>query len=198
MEDNYNIEFYRKFRKFVKLFMKSVYNIKAEGLENIPASGNYILSGNHLNILDSWLLLALIDENLRFMVDKKLYRYKSWANFFSKVGTFPIDPDKIDLTAMKTLFNLIDEEEKIVIFPEGKTHSLKEEVPFKPGIPKISSKKGTVIVPFGITGSYIPFSTLRISIGSPINYKLLDIPSKEYDIHLESEVRQLQMKSSLL
>ena len=198
MENNYNIEFYRKFRKFVKLFMNSIYNIKAEGLENIPEDGNYILSGNHLNILDSWLLLALIDENLRFMVDKKLYRYKSWANFFSKVGTFPIDPDKIDIAAMKTLFQLIDEDEKIVIFPEGKTHSLKEEVPFKPGIPKISSKKGTVIVPFGITGSYIPFSNLKISIGSPINYKLLDIPSSEYDIHLESEVRQLQMKSSLL
>ena len=198
MEDNYNIEFYRKFRKFVKLFMKSVYRIKAEGLENIPKDGNYILSGNHLNILDSWLLLTLIDEDLRFMVDKKLYRYKSWANFFSKVGTFPIDPDKIDLVAMKTLFNLIDEDEKIVIFPEGKTHSLKEEVPFKPGIPKISSKKGTVIVPFGITGSYIPFTSLKISIGSPINYKLLDIPSKEYDLHLESEVRYLEMKSSLL
>ncbi|MDE6292567.1 MAG: hypothetical protein K2L98_02675, partial [Bacilli bacterium] len=45
---------------------------------------------------------------------------------------------------------------------------------------------------------YIPFSDLKISIGSPIDYKLLDIPTKEYDIHLESEVRNLQMKSSLL
>lgn len=198
MESKYNIEFYRKFRKFVKVFMKMTYNIKAEGLENIPDNENYILSGNHLNILDSWLLLTLIDEDLRFMVDKKLYRYKSWENFFSKLGTFPIDPDKIDINAMKTLFKLIEDEEKIVIFPEGKTHSIKEEVPFKPGIPKISSKKGTIIVPFGITGSYIPFTDLKISIGSPINYKLLDIPSSEYDIHLESEVRQLQKKASLL
>ncbi|MDE6141325.1 MAG: 1-acyl-sn-glycerol-3-phosphate acyltransferase, partial [Bacilli bacterium] len=111
---------------------------------------------------------------------------------------FPIDPDKIDINAMKTLFKLIDEDEKIVIFPEGKTHSLKEEVPFKPGIPKISSKKGTLIVPFGITGTYIPFTDLKISIGSPINYKLLDIPKEEYDSHLESEVRFLQKKASNL
>ncbi len=198
MENNYDIEFYRKFRKFVKAFMRITYNIKVEGLENIPEDENYILSGNHLNILDSWLLLALIDDDLRFMVDKKLYRYQSWANFFSKLGTFPIDPQKIDINAMKTLFKLIDSEEKIVIFPEGKTHSLKEDVPFKPGIPKISQKKGTLIVPFGINGSYLPFTDLKISIGSPINYKLVDMPSSEYDIHLESKVRLLQKKAELL
>lgn len=197
MEKKYDIEFYHKFHKFVKFFMHTFYNIKAEGLENIP-DNNYILAGNHLNILDSWLLLALIDEDLRFMVDKKLYRYQSWESFFTSLGTFPIDPDKLDINALKTLYNLIDEEEKIVIFPEGKTHSPKEEVPFKPGIPKISAKKGTLIVPFGITGSYLPFTNLKISIGSPINYKLSEIPKSDYDIHLETEVRRLEKKSSLL
>ncbi len=198
MEANYDIEFYRQFHRFVKIFMHTFYNIKAEGLDNIPTHSNYILAGNHLNILDSWLLLALIDEDLRFMVDKKLYRFASWKNFFTKIGTFPIDPDKLDLKALKSLYELIDKEEKIVIFPEGKTHALKEEVPFKPGIPKISSKKETEIVPFGIVGSYIPFTNLKISIGSPINYKLLDIPKKDFDIHLETEVRSLQKKASLL
>lgn len=198
MEENYDMEFYRRFRKFVKVFMHIVYNIKVEGMENIPEDNNYILAGNHLNILDSWLLLALIDENLRFMVDKKLYRYKSWEAFFTRLGTFPIDPDKIDIKALKTLYKLIDSKEKIVIFPEGKTHSLKEDIPFKPGVGKISEKKGTTIVPFGITGSYIPLTDLKISIGSPINYRLLDIPKDEIDAHLEAEVRSLQKKSALL
>lgn len=197
MEDNYNIEYYKKFRRFVKIFMNMFYHIEAEGLENIPDS-SYILAGNHLNILDSWLLIALIDENLRFMVDKKLYRYKSWENFFTKVGTFPIDPEKMDIKALKNLYKLIEEEEKIVIFPEGKTHSIKEDVPFKPGIPKVSAKFGTPIVPFGIVGTYMPFTSLKISIGSPINYKILRIPKTEIDNHLESEVRLLEKKASLL
>lgn len=197
MEYNYDIEYYQKFRHFVKWFMHTFYNIEAEGLENIPDS-SYILSGNHLNILDSWLLLALIDENLRFMVDKKLYRYKSWKNFFTRLGTFSIDPEKLDIKALKNLYQLIHEEEKIVVFPEGKTHSIKEEVPFKPGIPKVSAKLGTPIIPFGIVGSYRPFTKLKISIGSPINYKIANIPKEEIDAHLEQEVRLLQKKAELL
>lgn len=86
----YNPEFYTKFRHFVKNFMHTIYNIEVNGIENIPENENYILAGNHLNILDAWLIMALVDKNLRFMVDKKLYRHKSWEEFFPQLVHFQL------------------------------------------------------------------------------------------------------------
>lgn len=194
MESNYDIEFYKNFSRFVKHFMKIFYNIECSGIENIPEDTNYILAGNHLHILDSWLLMSLVDDPLRFMVDKKLYRYALWEKFFTKLGTFPIDPESFDLKAIKTTLELLKTEENIVIFPEGATHSRKSNLPFKPGITKISSKTNTPIVPFGINGTYVPFTTLKIAIGSPINFKISSIPKNEQDAYLENEVRRLEYR----
>lgn len=194
MDELYDVEFYKKFRAFVVWFMNAFYTINAEGLENIPDDESYILAGNHLNILDSWLLLALIDENLRFMVDKKLYRYKSWEKFFRMIGTFPIDPNNLDIGAVKNVLALIKMQEKVVIFPEGKTHKITASVPFKPGVAKISVLANSQIVPFGISGSYKPFSTLNINFGEPINFKQSGLKRNEYDEYLESTVRKLERR----
>lgn len=194
MDELYDIEFYRKFRKFVKMFMRTFYSVEADGLENVPSDVSYILAGNHLNILDSWVLLSLIDENLRFMVDKKLYRYKSWEKFFKTIGTFPIDPEKSDLLAVKRAVSIIKSGEKTVIFPEGKTHKITSSVPFKPGVPKLAILAKSLVVPFGICGSYFPMSKIKINFGEPIDFKKLDIPKNEYDNYLEDTVRKLERK----
>lgn len=192
MDELYDAEFYKRFRTFVKWFMHNFYKIEADGINNIPRDETYILSGNHLNILDSWLLLSLIDENLRFMVDKKLYRYKSWEKFFRIIGTFPIDPDNLDLAAIKSALSILKSGDNVVIFPEGKTHKITASVPFKPGVPKISIMAKSLIVPFGIQGTYAPFSKLKINFGEPINFRKLGIKKDEYDDYLEDTVRKLE------
>lgn len=189
--DLYNVEFYKKFRKFVKLFMNTFYKLDATGLEYIPKDSNYLLAGNHLNILDSWVLICFIDENLRFMVDKKLYKHKLAKNFFRSIGTFPIDPEKLDFDAVKTAIQLLSTED-VVIFPEGKTHSMEEYVPFKPGVPKIAKITKKPLVPFGINGNYKIGTHININFGEPIN--LNSIPRNEYDSILESTVRKLERK----
>lgn len=114
------------------------------------------------------------------------------GKFFSSIGTFPINPNNIDITAVKTALNLLKDQYLVAIFPEGKTHNIDEEIPFKPGVPKIAVMAKKTIVPFGIEGSYKPFSELHLNIGEPIDFKNLDIPRQEYDSYLEQNVRLLQ------
>lgn len=194
MDELYDLEFYKKFRVFVIWFMNTFYDVNVTGLENVPESGPYILAGNHLNILDSWLLLSVIDEDLRFMVDKKLYRYKSWEKFFKKLGTFPIDPNEFDVTAVRTTLSLLKDDEKVVIFPEGKTHRITESVPFKPGVPRMSLLGKSLLVPFGISGSYKPFSKISLNIGEPIDFKETSLKKNEYDAYFEEKVRMLERR----
>lgn len=193
MDTEFNKDFYRAFSKFVKIYMNLLYDIKAEGLENIPDESNYLLAGNHLNIFDSWLLITVLnDTELRFMVDKKLYRHKLWEMFFKTIGTFSIDPDKIDITAVKKTINLLKEGNNVVIFPEGKTHKITESVPFKPGVAAISKLAAVSLIPFGIKGSYKIGSKLNINFGEPID--LSKYKKSEYDEVLEHHVRKLEMK----
>ena len=188
----YSKRFYQNFRKFIVWYMDMTYNIEATGVENIPTDSNYLMVGNHLNILDAALIAKYDPSNLRFMVDNKLYKTHSGNYFFKKCGTFGIDPNNSDVKAVREAYNIL-KEYSVVIFPEGRTHKLEEEVPFKPGFSGIARMSNVPVVPFGINGTYERHSDLQINFGEPINLKELDVKKSEYDRYIENEVRKLQM-----
>ena len=196
MEVKYSERFYKNLKVHFKNFMNTFYKIDVKGLENIPEDSNYILAGNHLNILDSWLLITITDETLRFMVDKKLYNFKLGEWFFKKLGTVAVDTNTTDsaknYNAIRTAVKLLKDGEKMVIFPEARTHNMKVNYKFKEGATAISKLSNKVIVPFGIKGTYIPFTKLEIVIGKPINFKELKINKEEENDYLEKTVRNLE------
>ena len=87
---------------------------------------------------------------------------------------------------------ILKDNEKVVIFPEGKTHKVIEAVPFKGGVAKIATMANRPLVPFGINGNYNPFSKISITFGKPIDLK--SIPKDEWDITLEETVRTLEKR----
>ena len=196
MDVKYSERFYKNLKVFFKAWMRVKYRIECTGLENIPKDTPYILAGNHLNILDSWLLITVTNENLRFMVDKKLYNYKIEEWFFKKLGTFEVDPNPKEAAqnfkAMQTAVRLLRDGEKVAIFPEGRTHSMDVKYKFKDGASLIAKMSKTVIVPFGIEGTYRPFTKLKIVFGEPIDYKELNLKKEEENDYLENTVRNLE------
>lgn len=196
MDVKYSERFYKNLKVFFKTWMRIVYRIECTGLENIPKDTPYILAGNHLNIFDSWLLITITNENLRFMVDKKLYNLRIEEWFFKKLGTFEVDPNPKEATdnfkALQTAVRLLKNGEKVVIFPEGKTHPMDVKYKFKEGATTIAKMSKTVIIPFGIEGTYKPFTKLKIVIGEPINFKELKLKNKEENEYFENTVRNLE------
>lgn len=191
MDIKYDKDFYYKVHEFIKVFMKFFYILDVTGIDNIPTDSNYILAGNHLHILDSWLLLTYNDDYVRFMVDNKLYRYKLWEWFFKKLGTIGTTPDNMDIKSLKDTINLLKSGENIAIFPEGHTHDKDTHLEYKPGVARISRITNVPIVPFGIYGSYKPFNSLSLNIGEAINYKQVDLPNNEIDKDLETRIKSL-------
>ena len=164
MEIKYNKNFFKHFHKFVHAYMNIIYNLNISGLENIPTDSNYILAGNHLNILDSWVLLAADSNYIRFLVDNKLYRYKHWEYFFKTIGTIGTNPDSIDMKSLKEMITLLKEGENLAIFPEGHTHDKDIHLEYKSGVAKMSKISNVPVVPFGIYGSYMPFSKIPFTL----------------------------------
>lgn len=187
----YDKEFYVKFKKTVVDVMSILYRIEATGVENIPKDTNYMLVGNHLHIMDAGLITKYDDSYLRFLVNNKLYKKIFERYIFQKCGTIGIDQKIADLKAVKTMIETL-KEYSMVVFPEGVTHKQDEYVPFKPGVAAIAKIAKVPIVPFGIQGTYIPFSKLRINFGTPIDFSKSKLNKNQMDIVLESEVRKLE------
>lgn len=59
---------------------------------------------------------------------------------------------------------------------------------------KLSRLSNVPVVPFGIYGSYKPFSNININFGEAINYKQITLSNKEIDKDLENRIKCLIKK----
>lgn len=190
--DKYNIKFYNNIKKFLNVPMKLLFDIRVEGLENIPEE-NYVLAGNHKSIFDIPLLITSIPNKIHFMAKKEVFDIKVLKGIFDKMGAFPVNRDSVDIKAVKTSLRLLKENEVLGIFPEG-TRNKSDEIllPFKPGVVTLASKSKKMIVPFGINASYKLGSKVDLNIGSPININEID---KDYqNEYLEEKVKELILR----
>ena len=63
---------YRLIRPLISLLFKVLYHPHYIGLENIPQSGPYVLSGNHTNYLDCLLLMSINKKVIHFLAKDSL------------------------------------------------------------------------------------------------------------------------------
>ena len=190
--DKYNIKFYNGVKKVVGVPLKLFFDVRVNGLENIPEE-NYILAGNHKSMWDVILLANSIPTNIRFMGKKELFDNPILENFFRKAGAFPVDREGIDINAIKTSLRLLKEGHTIGIFPEGTRNKTKAiTLPFKEGVTRIAAKTGKVIVPFGIDGDYKLGKQINLNIGEPIDMTTID--KQHQTEYLEEKVKELILK----
>ena len=191
MQNKYNIKFYKSIKKLLTMPMKLVFNAKVTGLENLPDKP-YILAGNHKNMFDVVILITNIDDEIHFMAKKELFKLKILRSIFSKMGSFPVDRNNVDIKAIKESFRILKSGEVLGIFPEG-TRNKTDNIllPFKEGVSSIASKTKVPIVPFGIGGEF-KRNKLRLNIGEPIDKnKIEKEKQKEY---LEEKVKELVIR----
>lgn len=141
--------------KIIRPVFNTLYCPKVQGLENINCETGFILAGNHKSLLDIPLVATAIERNVHFMGKKELFENSICNYIFSKLGSFPVDREGIDLNAIKTSIKLLREDEILGIFPEGTRNKTNELLlPFKIGTVKMAKETNATIVPFVITGKY--------------------------------------------
>lgn len=192
MSDKYNIKFYNNMKKFLNVPMKLFFDIKVYGLENIPEE-NYVLAGNHKSIFDIPLLITSIPDEIHFMAKKEVFDIMFFKIILNKMGTFPVNRNNVDISAIRTSLKILKENEVLGIFPEG-TRNKSDDIllPFKGGVTKIASRANKLIVPFGISGEYKLGKEIDLNIGEPIDIK--SIEKQEQTKYLEERVKELVLK----
>lgn len=169
-------------RPIAACLFKLLYHPKIIGKENIPSSGGIILAGNHTSILDCLLLMSSTKREIHFLAKKELFTGIKGI-FFSNMGLIPVDRSKKNPEAIRSANNYLNNDEIVLVFPEGTTEKGRGLMEFKMGAVKMASDTNSKIIPFAIKGKYKIF-------GPGVNIKFLE--PIEINNDLESENKRLR------
>ena len=158
-------------------FLKIVYNIQREGLENIPKSGSYIYAGNHVSMFDPLLISYAIGKPIVYMAKKELFGMKKLGWWIKRLGAFSVNRDKPEIATFKTVREVFKTTWSMGIFPQGGIKENKKIENIERGFVVIAKNAKADIIPVSIVGfegyTKKPFSqNVKIIIGTPISYTL--------------------------
>lgn len=172
---------YNVIKAIVGTLFRLVYRIEVHGKENIVKEGRVVLCSNHISNLDPIILSIVFPRQVSWMAKKQLFNNKILSYFLTKIGTFPVDREESDLSAIKNALKVLKKEGVLGIFPEGTRVKGINLENAKPGIALISIKSHSPVLPVYIEGNFKPFSKIKVYFGNPIDF------SKNYDRKLNKE-----------
>ncbi len=157
-----------------RVFFKTFYNFKAEGLENIPKTGALIIAGNHLSNADPPAIGAFAGwgRDSRSMAKKELFAVPVLGWFFRRCGYISVDRKRTigDFGALEGAIAALNRGESVVMFPEGTRSKTGKPQKPKSGIGFLVYKTGAQVLPVKVQGTFgWPWvRKIRVKFGHPI------------------------------
>lgn len=141
--------------------LKALYKVEVKGLEHLEGAGKRVLIvANHTSFLDAVLLVAFLPGKLTFAVNTFIAQNPLFKPFLALARIFPMDPTN-PLSA-KSLIRYLQQDNRAVIFPEGRITVTGALMKVYDGTGLVADKSEAVVVPVRIDGAqYTPFSRLR-------------------------------------
>ena len=96
------------------------FRMKIKGKENIPSTGPYLILPNHSTFLDPFIIGFPFFRPLRFMASVAILRVPVLGRWLTALGAFPKMKYVKDKASMATTQALWDQDQIIMIFPEGR------------------------------------------------------------------------------
>src|SRR5438105_849759 len=99
------------------LIARTIYRVKAFGLENLPPDGCLVVP-NHITWIDAIILQLACPRPVRFIIDEEFYRKPALQPVLRMVRAIPIDRRK-PREAIRRATDQIEAGQIVCIFPEG-------------------------------------------------------------------------------
>ncbi len=159
------------------------FSFKVYGRERIPNQGGCILAMNHESYLDPPLAGMCSLRPIYFLARKTLLNWPIMGKIFPKCNVVPVDQERADMSALKTVIKLVKKGECTIVFPEGGRTPDGKLQPAQPGLGLIIAKSLVPVVPMRIFGAYQAFPIhgkikchpVRIVVGEPIIFTEADL-----------------------
>ncbi|GAA4191301.1 lysophospholipid acyltransferase family protein [Microbispora amethystogenes] len=136
--------------------MHLLWRPRMEGREHVPAHGPAILASNHLSVLDSFFMPALVPRMVRFVAKKEYFTgNRLAAEWMRAMGAVEIDRENV--TAAQDMLDaaveVLKAGELFGIYPEGTRSPDGRLYRGKIGVAWLSLTTGAPIVPVAMLGT---------------------------------------------
>lgn len=152
--------FYKCVRTAVKSVFGVLYRHRVYGQEHL-APGRALIAPNHASFYDPPIIAISCPEEVAFLARKSLFSKAVLGSIIRKLNAYPVSGTPQDLNSFKLVCQLLNENQKVVVFPEGMRSSSKELAPVKSGIGMLAMRCHSPIIPVYIHGSYDVWSRKR-------------------------------------
>lgn len=151
-------------RLAVRAFLFVMGRTRCRGAYRVPRRGPLIVIANHRSYVDPPLIAAHCPRHIHFMATKELWDVPWLRPSLRFFGAFPVDRDRPDRRALRHALELLEAEEVVGIFPEGRLNDTEEALlPLLPGAAMLARRSGATLICCGLVntdGLIPPTSTL--------------------------------------
>jgi len=163
-------------RRIVRAYLATAHRLRITGRENLPASGPFVMIGNHASHLDALSLTSL----LRGAPGRRVYALAAADTFFTDVrssmfaayaiNALPVARQGGGRAGMRMMRErLVEDGFVYVIFPEGTRTRTGALAPFKAGIGMLVAGTDIPVVPCWIEGAFTAWpATAKLPRLSPV------------------------------
>ena len=129
------------------LLTHTIYRIRIEGQEHVPARGPALLVCNHLSHVDGALVGACIQRFVRFLVYKPYYEHWAVNPLLRMLHAIPVSGGRDAVGAIGAARRELQNGHVVCIFAEGAISRTGNLLPFKRGLERIVDGLDVPIVP---------------------------------------------------
>ena len=162
--------FYKSVKVFLRFLVLFIFRVKIIGRDNVPADGGAIFAANHKSDWDPVIIALSSPRQLSFMAKSELFNNKIFGFILKKLGAFPVQRGKGDVSAVKTSLRILKSNNAMIMFPEGKRVKENEHTDAKPGIAMIATHAKVPVIPICISGKYRWMGKISVIYGEPIYF----------------------------
>ena len=143
-------------RAIAWVLVHTLYRLRTQGLQRVPAEGPLLLVCNHVSYMDPLIILGSMHRPLRFVMDNHIF-VTPVLNYVFRIGrTIPIAPAKEDAAVLQRAYDEIDAAlaagEAVCIFPEGALSHDGDIAAFKQGVERILARRPVPVMPLALRG----------------------------------------------
>ncbi len=142
---------------FIKFILKCIfyplYRVERIGINKVPGKGRIIICSNHISYLDPVIIGAFIPRCIYFIAKRELYSNKFVASLVTFLNSFPVDRQSFSMKVFKTSFEVLENENALGIFPEGKRSPDGIMGKGKKGVGFIAVHSRAPILPVAVSGT---------------------------------------------
>lgn len=179
------------FLRLAGLIAKSCYSLRIIGQENMPGPGGQILAMNHQSYLDPPIAALAAPFPIHFLARKTLLKWPILGPLFPDLNVIPVDQERPDMGALKSVIRLVRAGRTTLVFPEGARTLDGRMQPAAPGVGLIVAKTLAPVVPMRVFGAFeamprkgkrMRMVPITLKIGQPLTFTEADVPDKGGDL----------------